>query len=76
MATAEPERTVLTVIQDREDREIRVSLVRYPEFPEFGEFREVSYYIPSRELYTMGYAFPEQHSSKIAAAMRAKAPSE
>lgn len=72
MPTAEVERTVLTTIPDGEDRELRVSLVRYPELPELGEFLEVSFYIPSRELYTQGYAFPDKYSNKIGAAMRTK----
>lgn len=71
---AEIERTLLDAIPDVEDRELRVSLVRYPDNPEFGEYREVSYYIPSRDLYTLGYAFPEEFTPRIVAALKTKRP--
>lgn len=71
MPAAEMTRTVLAVIPDAEDRELRVCLVRYPGNPEFGEYVEIAEYIPSRDLYGRGYAFPQKYAAKVQTGIRA-----
>lgn len=76
MPAAEPERTVLAVIEDVPDRELRVCLVHFPDFPEWGDFRSIEEYIPSRDLYGRGWVIPEKFASKVGTALRAKRPAE